>query len=263
MRKRQVLAALAVCACLLLLAESAQAQMFGRFYGRGRGGVYINTPYFSYGYGPYYGGWYAGYYYPSYSWWYTAPYSYGWTYYYPSTLYPYGYTYGPTYSGSYTYSSGYESSPNRMRYADYTRAQGDQFTGAYPGTNQVLLHVSLPDPNAQVWIDDHATQQRGRERDYLSPSLDPNRSYSYTVRARWTENGQEVTREKTVTFQPGRTVTVNFTTGGDTTKPASGEPDRPRPSTEQPDLRRPTEERTRPPAGREEPNPNRPENQKP
>src|SRR5262249_22207376 len=88
MRTRQVLAALAVCAGLLLLAESAQAQLFGRF--PGRGGVYINTPYYSYGYSPYYSGWYqpyygnwySSYYYPYYSGWYTAPYStYGWNYY--------------------------------------------------------------------------------------------------------------------------------------------------------------------------------------
>jgi uncharacterized protein (TIGR03000 family) len=68
----------------------------------------------------------------------------------------------------------------------------------------------VPDPNARVFFDDAPTQQQGTDRVFTTPPLDPNKTYSYTVRATWTENGREINRSKDVRVQPGRTAMVDF-----------------------------------------------------
>jgi uncharacterized protein (TIGR03000 family) len=170
MTKRFWLAALAGGLVLLMAAEAAQAQIsfsFGR-YG-GRSGWAIDTPYFSYGRGPYYGWGYGSPYYgwgyggPYYGGWGWGPYDYGYyrprsgfsisiggsRYYGSPYYYDYGYGYGSPYYGmSYYpstryYSSGYFPSYYSGGYSsggpyDYTGATGyyggyamDDRTGGY------------------------------------------------------------------------------------------------------------------------------------
>jgi uncharacterized protein (TIGR03000 family) len=74
--------------------------------------------------------------------------------------------------------------------------------------------VLVPDPNARVSFDDTQTRQTGTERVFNTPALDPDKSYTYTVRATWMENGQEVTRKKDIRVQAGRDITVDFRTPG-------------------------------------------------
>jgi uncharacterized protein (TIGR03000 family) len=73
------------------------------------------------------------------------------------------------------------------------------------------LNVRLPDPNAEVWVEGKRTQQRGTWREYQSPPLNPDKSYTYEVRARWTENGKDVERTKTVPVRANGVATVDFT----------------------------------------------------
>src|SRR5207237_4561985 len=76
------------------------------------------------------------------------------------------------------------------------------------GTARITLQVPA---NAKVWVDDLPTTQTGAVREYVTPpALEPGRTYRYTFRAQWEENGQTVTRERTVEFQAGGAVIVNL-----------------------------------------------------
>jgi len=75
----------------------------------------------------------------------------------------------------------------------------------------VHLRVLVPSPKAQVTIDGAATRQTGSERWFVSPSLDPCRSYSYTVVVTWPSNSYTfVTRTRQVAVQAGQTVTLDL-----------------------------------------------------
>jgi uncharacterized protein (TIGR03000 family) len=80
-----------------------------------------------------------------------------------------------------------------------------QFTGS-----QVRIRVILPDPNARLWVQDQLNQGVGTERFVTSPGLDPNTNYTYTIKASWMENGQEVTHEKKIDVRAGQEYTVDF-----------------------------------------------------
>src|SRR5205085_1327698 len=62
-----------------------------------------------------------------------------------------------------------------------------------PADNRVHLTVTVP-ADAQVWVEDAPTTSNGTVRQFVSPPLEPGGPFTYHVRARWNENGQEVTR---------------------------------------------------------------------
>jgi len=143
----------------------------------GIGGYYGNGYYGN----RYYGGYYGGRYYDG-------------GYYYP------GYTYvDPVYPIYPT---------TDIRQSNYSEPALTQQYGT--------VMVMVPNANAQVWFDNAPTSQQGMERSYYTPPLDSG-TYTYTIRARWTENGQPVERERRVTVQAGQRAMVDFRTG-------SGEP---------------------------------------
>jgi len=211
---------------VVLFTGTAQAQRRGGWGGGGWGGggwggsrssysFSVGTPYagFSYGrgypgYG--YGGWGASYYGRSYG--YPYGYNYGWAnrpYYNNYYGYPYqGYAYGPTYTVPYDSTASMYTAP-----AD-TALQAQSYQSFYntPSTNlnQTTVRVSVPQPDARVWVDDRLTQQQGTDRVFVTPALTAGQQYSYTVRASWMENGREMSKQKTVTFTPGQEVAVNF-----------------------------------------------------
>jgi uncharacterized protein (TIGR03000 family) len=65
------------------------------------------------------------------------------------------------------------------------------------------LTVSVP-ADAQVWVEGTKTNSSGPVRYFHSPPLDPNSHYRYEVRARWMENGHEVTQTQQVPSPRGR-----------------------------------------------------------
>jgi uncharacterized protein (TIGR03000 family) len=71
------------------------------------------------------------------------------------------------------------------------------------------IRVRVP-ANALVAINGQITTPTGTMREFVSPSIDPNREYAYTVEARWTENGREVDRTRKVTFFAGDRITIDF-----------------------------------------------------
>ena len=65
--------------------------------------------------------------------------------------------------------------------------------------------------DADVFIDGAPMTQTGTERIFNSPPLEKGYRYSYTIRARWTEDGSPVEQTRTVSVTPGKGVRVDFT----------------------------------------------------
>jgi uncharacterized protein (TIGR03000 family) len=178
---------------MLALATGMDATEHGRRGGgcSGYGGGYgcCGGGYYGGGYRTYYGG--GGYYGPSYA-----------------------YMPGSTMPGSY-YSNGFYGSTNYYGPSVYTQNQAPEIRQSYymnPSQNFASVRVLLPNPEAEVWFDDAPTQQRGFERFYHSPPLDPSSNYRYTIKARWMENGQTVNQERRVDVRPGQAAFVDFRT---------------------------------------------------
>jgi uncharacterized protein (TIGR03000 family) len=93
--------------------------------------------------------------------------------------------------------------------------------------NAVLLNVRVPS-NAQVWFDGENTQQRGDLRRFVSPPLDPGKTFTYEIKASWTENGRQVERTRKVHVRAGQRLNVDFMAndgGSDNTGPSTGSSD--------------------------------------
>jgi uncharacterized protein (TIGR03000 family) len=252
MKRWFAVVALAALALTLLDAGSSHAQRFGRggwggnWGGWGWGG---NTAWggygpgygYNYGYSPYYmgastpiGAGYnvSGYMpntygYGNYSYWPNATYNYGMTPYYNNT---YAYS-SPTYTGGTTlYSpSSYAMMPqNYVSFYPPNFPQGSPAVGSTTSNNQALIEVRVPQ-NAEVLFDGEPTQQRGTDRLFTSPPLEPGKRYHYDVKARWRDGDRTVEKTRTVHVEAGRHVTEDF---------LSGEGDRDRDRTRDRDLDR-------------------------
>lgn len=193
-------APLLAAAALLSLPQTSEAQGFS--FGGRNFGVTIGRPYYGYGYYPggygYNSSWYGAYpyasryswgggYYPYRSYYYGSPYS-GTQYYYPSYS-------SPTVAYSYPAAASYQS------FYPQANAETEQ--------NAARLRLRVPE-NARVWFDDTETQQRGLDRDFVSPPLTPGKTYVYQIKAQWQENGQDVTRQQQVTVRAGDTLNLDL-----------------------------------------------------
>jgi len=154
--------------------------------------------------GFHYGGFHHGglWWFPGYSGYYGAQ-----SYYYGS--YPYS-----GYSDFYPYTSDW-SSPGYD--SGYYGSNGDA-TSSYlnsdlSGTAQpetsAQVTVSVP-ANAEIWFEGNKMTSTGSVREFQSPPLTPGKRYTYEVRARWKENGQEVTQTQQVEVTAGTRVNVQF-----------------------------------------------------
>jgi uncharacterized protein (TIGR03000 family) len=227
-------AAVAV-AVLLIAADPASAQRFGR------SGFYSG---YGYGYGnPYYSGYGPGY---GYGWGYNPGYTRGWGNNYPGgysnypggySNYPGGYSNYPGYSRGWAYNNyypeysgawwnapgysgstggyygegmqgGYYSSTPGATPSSGTMAQGTTGQGGFMD-GQVLINVRVP-PNAEVWFDDQKTSQTGPTRSFITPPLNPDHDFVYHIRARWTENGRQVEKTRRIDVHAGDRLFVNF-----------------------------------------------------
>jgi uncharacterized protein (TIGR03000 family) len=162
-------------AVVLMTAGESQAQRFGGGrggFGGGRGGyggyggygggfgVYgVYGGYGGYGYQPYYSG-YGSYGYSPYNVYGSTP------YYYSESWVPYQ-GYSPV-------------TPATTTYQSYYPPQSDQTN------NTAMVEVTCP-PNAQLWFDNTATAQTGTNRHFATPPLSPGQTYTYEIRATWTQ----------------------------------------------------------------------------
>jgi uncharacterized protein (TIGR03000 family) len=135
------------------------------------------------------GGWNGGYYPGGFGYYGGRGYGWGNYGYYPYYGGSYGWT-GPMYGVSgasypmYGYQSGY-----------YSPVQQSDNNAAH-------LRLMVP-PDARVTIQGAQTQSTGPVREYESPPLTPGKTYTYTIQARWNDNGREVTQTKKVDVAAG------------------------------------------------------------
>jgi len=145
---------------------------------------------------------------------YGYPYSSG--YGYPSS---YGYGY-PSYGGSYTYAPSYNYVQPSYSYAQPSVIAPSSYeapattspavTADDANPNAAMLELRVP-PNAEVWIGGVLTSQTGTVRHYTSPTIERDRTFTYQIRARWTDdNGEVVDRTKQVKVWAGARIGVDF-----------------------------------------------------
>jgi uncharacterized protein (TIGR03000 family) len=151
----------------------------GGYYGGVRVGVGIGLGGYGYGYGGYgYGGY--------------------------ST---YGGGYGYPYGGSYFVSPGAAYVP--LGDPNYIQPPPTA-TPPAPASNVGQIQVVLPDGDGEVWFDGKKTRQTGPTRMFVTPAVDPGKTYNYQISAAWHQGGKLVGDERTVTVTPGATTVVDF-----------------------------------------------------
>jgi uncharacterized protein (TIGR03000 family) len=89
------------------------------------------------------------------------------------------------------------------------------------GSTCIYLAVKLPDPNAEVWVEKTQVEQKGTERLFESPPLEPG-TYRYEIVARWKVDGLERAESRTVTGTPGQTLIADFTRPAEATPETGG-----------------------------------------
>jgi uncharacterized protein (TIGR03000 family) len=190
MRKTSLILGL-VAATLFMAANDVCAQRGGggrrggSSYGGGRGSYGSSSYYGGRGYSPYYSsGYYGGY---------GLGYGYGSSPYYSSSYYAPQYYSTPDYSYS---NSVVQVPPVEIRQSSYSDA------------NSATMTVMVPNADAQIWVDDTPTAQRGMERIFHTPALQ--QAGVYTLKARWMEGGRAVDQQRSVRVQPGQSVMVDF-----------------------------------------------------
>jgi uncharacterized protein (TIGR03000 family) len=97
----------------------------------------------------------------------------------------------------------------RSNYQGETVVQGEQtVTGNVPG-NQVALDIRVPS-SAEVTVNGEKLTATGMNRRFTSTALTAGQTYEYKVKATWTENGKQMSKERTVSAQPGQRTTVDL-----------------------------------------------------
>jgi uncharacterized protein (TIGR03000 family) len=76
--------------------------------------------------------------------------------------------------------------------------------------NTALIDIKVP-PDAQIFFDDAQTRQTGAIRQFITPSLDPSKNFSYIVHARWKEGDRDMDDTRKVTVHAGARLRVDFT----------------------------------------------------
>jgi uncharacterized protein (TIGR03000 family) len=97
----------------------------------------------------------------------------------------------------------------RIKEADNTAPPATASPPPVPPEQTAQITIVVP-ADADVFVDGAATTQTGTQRVFVTPQLEPG-TYSYTIRAVWTEDGRSVEKTRKVSFQAGSQVRVDFT----------------------------------------------------
>jgi uncharacterized protein (TIGR03000 family) len=79
-----------------------------------------------------------------------------------------------------------------------------------PKSKTAVLDLFVADPGAEISINGNKMQQGGQQRKFVTPELEPGKKYSFEVRAKWTQNGKQYDKTRTVTVYQGEQVGINF-----------------------------------------------------
>jgi uncharacterized protein (TIGR03000 family) len=74
---------------------------------------------------------------------------------------------------------------------------------------QAAIVVELP-ADATLSIDGKRSMLAGAKRTIVTPPLEENKTYTYTVRVQATQHGRKVEKVERVSFRAGQTVNVKF-----------------------------------------------------
>jgi uncharacterized protein (TIGR03000 family) len=208
----------ALCLAVLLLATDANLFAGGRGgggggggrgggggYGGGRGGGYGYGGGYGrggFGYGGFYGGGFYG------GGLFYGDYNTGGGY--PGYYAPYAYPAPSYYYADPYYAPRISSAQSTAPATSYYYAPSGTASSVPAASNAASIHVVLPDPQATVLFDGRATTSTGADRYYHSPELAPGGSYKYQLRVTWTQDGRQVTQDRTVAVTPGQTTDVVF-----------------------------------------------------
>jgi len=95
--------------------------------------------------------------------------------------------------------------------AGLTAMSGGSVRAGEPGGDApALVAVRVP-PDAELWFEGSKMAPGGTVRVFRTPPLAPGKLYAYEVRVRWSVDGREDTRTRTVLVSPGESVRVDFT----------------------------------------------------
>jgi uncharacterized protein (TIGR03000 family) len=121
---------------------------------------------------------------------------------------------GPVSNGVYTYDAAGNPLPGSAEQAALAGTESAGRLSFYPpnseGMRSVLLEVRVP-ASAEIWIEGAKTMQTGAIRQFISPALEPDREFTYEIKAKWLANGQERTETRNVNVRAGRVVRVDLT----------------------------------------------------
>jgi len=78
-----------------------------------------------------------------------------------------------------------------------------------PTDNKAHIRVILP-ANAVLWFGGEATAQTGAQRDFVSPELPQDKTYTYEIKARWMQGGQPVERTLQVKVRRNQASVADF-----------------------------------------------------
>jgi uncharacterized protein (TIGR03000 family) len=69
--------------------------------------------------------------------------------------------------------------------------------------------VTIP-ADAKIRFDGSTTVQRGQQRQFVSPPLQPGQKYTYDVQVNWKQDGREVAQKRRITIHAGDVVNLTF-----------------------------------------------------
>jgi uncharacterized protein (TIGR03000 family) len=90
-----------------------------------------------------------------------------------------------------------------------TVASRSFYSGPSVASDKAEFCVKVPVAEAKVYFNDTLIEQQGTERRLQTPALQA-ATYSYRIRATWTENGQAKSQEQFFRVQPGQVLNLEF-----------------------------------------------------
>jgi uncharacterized protein (TIGR03000 family) len=78
-----------------------------------------------------------------------------------------------------------------------------------PARQPSRIQISVPTPDAAVWVEGVRMTTTGTTRSVVTPPLAAG-NYQYEIVVRWTEQGQLLTRTRTIFVRPGDRLTVTI-----------------------------------------------------
>jgi uncharacterized protein (TIGR03000 family) len=89
--------------------------------------------------------------------------------------------------------------------------QQQTYRAYYPPNGNLPATIELTVPaDAQVWFDGQATTQTGTLRRFVTPPLRANSDYSYELKVRWNQDGQQKEETRTISVVAGAVRQLNL-----------------------------------------------------